>query len=112
MLAGFLLLAVIHNGIAAPWAVAPDIVPPAEMGMTHHGHDGMANMESGGDPVNQTGPDCCDPSACDCGCTATPVALLRPAMAARDWLRAEPARAPDAVGFRPAATGAPFRPPA
>jgi hypothetical protein len=112
MLAGFLLLAVIHNGIAAPWSAAPDIAPPADMGMSHHGHEGMTDMESGGLPADQTSPDCCDSSSCDCGCTATTVALLRPTSAARDWLRADPALAPDAVGFRPAPTGAPFRPPA
>jgi len=111
-LAALLLLAVLHNGIAAPASAVPDTAPPADAGMAHHGHEGMADMDSGGHPVSQTSPDCCDSSSCDCGCTATPVALLRPAIAARDWLRAEPARTPDAVGFRPATTGAPFRPPA
>ena len=112
MLAGFLLLAVLHNGIAAPWSAAPDVAPPADMGMAHHGHEGMMDMDSGGHPVESDEPGLLRSSSCDCGCTATPAVLLRPATAARDWLRAEPARAPDAVGFRPATTGAPFRPPA
>jgi len=111
-LAALLLLAVMHNGVAAPSMAAPDAAPPADAGMAHHGHGGMTDMDSGGHPVNQTSPDCCDSSSCDCGCTATPAALLRPTTAARDWLRVEPARPADAAGFRPAITGAPFRPPA
>ncbi|MGE0031364.1 MAG: CopL family metal-binding regulatory protein [Steroidobacteraceae bacterium] len=111
-LAALLLLAVLHNGVAAPSMAAPDAAPPADAGMAHHGHGGMTDMGSGGHPADHTAPDCCDPSSCDCGCTATPAALLRPATAARDWQRAESTRAADATGIHPAATGAPFRPPA
>jgi uncharacterized protein involved in copper resistance len=112
MLAGLLLLAVFHNAIAAPWSAIPDAAPPADMGMSHHDHDGMAHPDSGGQPMDHASPDCCDTSSCDCGCTATPMALLPPATAARDWLRAEPTRAADTTDIRPAAAGAPFRPPA
>jgi len=113
-LAALLLLAVVHNGVATAWSAAPDIVPPADMGMTHHGDGAMANMDSCGEPANQAGHDCSDSSSCDCdcGCTATQIVLLRPASAARNWLRTESIRAPDTAGFRPGTIGAPFRPPA
>ncbi len=101
-----------HNGIAAPWSAAPDSAPAAEMGVTHHGHEGMMDAESGGMPMDDAGSDCCDQSPCDCSCTGTPAALLPPATAARDWARSPVVRTPDAPGFRPATAGAPFRPPA
>lgn len=109
MLAGFLLVAIIHNGIAAPWSAAPDIAPPADMGVAHHSH---MDSNSGGMPMGDAGSDCCDQSPCDCSCTATPALLLPATTAARDWAHNAVVRAPNAVGFRPAITGAPFRPPA
>ncbi|MEX1994818.1 MAG: hypothetical protein WD929_09150 [Steroidobacteraceae bacterium] len=112
LLAALLFLAVLHNGVATAWFAAPDVALPDDMGMAHHGHDGMTDMDTGGDPGNGAGPDCCDSSSCDCGCTATQAFLLRPATAARDWARSAAVRAPDIMGFRPAITGAPFRPPA
>jgi len=111
-LAALLLLAVLHNGIAAPASAVPDTAPPADAGMAHHGHEGMMDADSGGLPMGDAGTDCCDQSPCDCGCTATPAVVLSPATAARDWQGAGTTRAPDATGIRPAATGGPFRPPA
>jgi hypothetical protein len=109
-LAALLLLAVIHNGIAAPAAV--EHAPPADQGMAHHGHDGMDHAGTGADPAQHTGPDCCDPSSCDCGCTATPAGATRSAAAAHDWQRLIAVPAEDSAGFRARATAAPFRPPA
>lgn len=111
-LAALLLLAVFHGSVAAPWSAAPDIVPPDDTGMAHHGHDGMQGANPGGHPIDHSKSGCCDTSSCDCSCTATPAAALSPATAARDWQRAGTTRTPDAPGFRPATTGAPFRPPA
>jgi hypothetical protein len=111
-LAALLLLALLHNGIAGPSMAAPASAPPADAGMAHHGHDGMMDMDSGGMPMGDAGTDCCDQASCDCSCTATPVFLPAPATAARDWARSAAVRSPDAAGFRPAITGAPFRPPA
>lgn len=107
-----LLFAVLNNGIAASSAAVPDTAPPADAGVVHHGHEGMMDPDSGGMPMGDAGSDCCDQSPCDCSCTATPAAALSPATAARDWQRSGTVRTPDAVGFRPATTGAPFRPPA
>ncbi|HEY5559815.1 MAG TPA: hypothetical protein VIK49_08815 [Steroidobacteraceae bacterium] len=111
-MAALLLLAVLHGGIAAPSAAAPYAAPPTDAGLAHHGHDSMTDADSGGSPAGDSGMDCCDQSPCDCGCTATPATVLNLATAARDWQRAGAIRAPDAAGFRPATTGAPFRPPA
>lgn len=111
-LVALLLLTVLQNGVATPWSAAPDVVPPADMGMTHQGHDGTMDRDAGGHPGNHAGPGCCDSPSCDCGCTATPAFMLSQTTVVRDWPRAGAARAPDATGIRPAATGGPFRPPA
>ncbi len=110
-LAAVLLLAVLHNGAATPWTAPPDVVPPDDLGIMHHGHAGMAHPD-GGNPPHHSSRDCCGSATCDCGCTATPVALLAPPATVRDWARAEAIGAPTFVAFRPGATGAPFRPPA
>jgi len=111
-LAGLLLIAVLHNGVATPSAATMDHAPPADAGMTHHGHDGMLGDGFDGPPSDDSGPKCCDPSSCDCGCTATPAATLRLAPAARDWVQAAVFWAEGSARLPRAHTGAPFRPPA
>ena len=97
-----LLIAVLHNGVATPSTAAPDHALPADAGMTHHRQDG-------GDC---SAPNCCDPSSCDCGCTATPTSMPRLAPAARGWAQTAVFWAEDAARLPRGPTGAPFRPPA
>jgi hypothetical protein len=113
VLAALLSIAVLHGGVAAAWSASPERSPPTLAGTAHQVPDAMPDDCSGGHPADGSRLGCCDSSSsCDCGCTATPVAVLRLTPAVRDWVTLEDHRAEDAPGFRRMSTGAPFRPPA
>jgi hypothetical protein len=111
-LAILLLFAVMHGSAAVPHAAAPDVVPPADMGMSHQGHDHPGAPDAGGHPAGHAGPDCCESAACECGCVAPPATAIRAAATVGDRARIAEPRADAATGHAPGTTGAPFRPPA
>ena len=108
----FLILSLLFNGVAAPWAQAhmrhggDHAAHETGTAMAGHEHHATAAADSaGGDG------DCCEGGACQCGCVLAP-ALPLPCtlLAARHW-SAAPADAAPALALIDR-DSPPFRPPA
>jgi hypothetical protein len=112
VLVALLLIAVLHGSVATAWMASPDHSPPVHAGTAHQVQDGMLDGCSGEHPADGSRPGCCDSSSCDCGCTATPAAVLRLTPAVRDWVTMENHRAEYVPILQRISVGAPFRPPA
>jgi len=106
-----LVLAVVMNGTALPSAASAMATTDTGLHSEHGGHGGMSDENRSGQPTDMSSTDCCDGTACGCGC-AVPATILSLVLAPRAY-ESSPANVIFVETLHPSsAIGALFRPPA
>jgi len=113
LLRALLALPLMLGGTEMPAAgAAADVGSDTATHAQHHGNDGMPDQTPADVPADRLAPDCCDGTACGCGCSAPQATALQLPGAPREWANSPAStvlvKAPRASG----PIGTPFRPPA